>query len=208
MQNKILAATCLSLLAANAAAFDKNDAVGVAAGIVQGITHNDDLSMMKECITNADSIESQIMTLVADLKEGNMEGVKKAISEFGHMAKQLPADLKNCKGMEADIIQLEQLALVFTHPIELAARLEANMLRHYSELIDDVSHGLRKWDAKDYHGFGEDIGDAVLVALSPPEKHVVLSIRPNDTPDVVAGLLNGIIHKDDSSQIRNCLGNT
>lgn len=198
MQNKILAATCLSLLTANAAAFDKNDAVNVAAGIVEGITHNDDLSMMKECITNADSIESQIMAMVADLKEGNMEGVMKAISVFGEMAKQLPADLKNCKGMEADIVEIEQLAVIFTHPTELAARLESNMLRHYSELIDDVTDAIRKWDAKEYHGFGEDIGDAVLVALTPPKKHAVLSFHSTDAADVVSGLMNGIIHKDDS----------
>ncbi len=104
--------------------------------------------------------------------------------------------------MEPEVKKLEEFAKIFAHPTELAQRLEANMLRHYSELMDDVSDAIRKWDTKSYHDFGEDIGDAVLIALSPPQNHVVLSIKSTDVSDIVSGLVDGIIKKDDSKEIK------
>jgi hypothetical protein len=73
--------------------FGVDSVVQVVAGLMQGIIQKDDLKEIQQCLTNAQTLETEVLKAAADFSEGSITGIISGIKEIGTVVFQLPGDL-------------------------------------------------------------------------------------------------------------------
>jgi hypothetical protein len=101
------------------------------AGMIYGLIEKDDLPEIQKCMTNADTLEAEITEAFADFSKGDFQDILKAVQEVGEIVKEVPADLADCEGMDADLAKLEAWAAIFTNPAKLVSTLTKNLLANW-----------------------------------------------------------------------------
>jgi hypothetical protein len=170
----------MSLTAQPVAAFNGMDVVRVFAGLMDGIIHKDNLDYLMGCMTGTDSMVADIENAVTHFKQGGTIGIGEGIMDIGKFLQDLPPACYNCGGIPDDFAKLGQFFSIFGNPSLLSQRLAYNLLWYYSQINADVQTAIKDWDSGDYFNFGEEIGEALVLALG--DHSSTNSTQPVATP--------------------------
>ena len=141
-----------------------SDVVNIVGGLVQGIIQKDDLSILQQCMQNAETLTTEIEVAVADFEKGGLEGYAQGLMEVSKIFKEIPQDLANCQAMGSDLTKLEEWAKIFLTPTTLIKVVSGNLIWHYKEITTDISNAVADYNAAKYFEFGEQLGEALVVA--------------------------------------------
>ena len=140
------------------------DVIKITAGIMDGVIHKDDLSELLSCMSGADQLTDEFESVVNDFKTGGISGYTNGIEVMAQIINELPNDLTQCTSISDDLSKLGTWASIFLHPTILLPRVSYNLLWHYSEINGDIQSALTDWDNSDYFNFGEQVGEALVLA--------------------------------------------
>ena len=139
MQTKILAATCLSALVAQASA---NNGARVASGLIQSFIHEDLSHQIHECINNEYFIEAQSLPLLTVLRQGGKLGYAQAIKLTSQIVRELPAELDDCEGITQELHKLRELAATFDNEADFSKMVDSAIQSNYSQIESASSDAL------------------------------------------------------------------
>ena len=67
-----------------------NDVEQFIAGLIFGLIQEDDLSKIQQCLTNADTLEKEIVEAFDDFSKGDINSIMSGIEVVGEILEQLP----------------------------------------------------------------------------------------------------------------------
>lgn len=86
---------------------------------------------------------------------------------------------------------------VFYDQSEFDKKIDDNIQSNYKQIESASADALKNWEAKDFLGFGEDMGDAVQAALDQcPLSN--LSLTQSELADVITGIIYEIAGRCDN----------
>ncbi len=85
----------------------------------------------------------------------------------GKIYGEAPFILRECENLQDDLNTLKQQAAIFLDLGKLTERITKNYVWHYTEIMTAINTANQDAAAGNYFGFGENIGDAVFIALQP-----------------------------------------
>jgi len=122
---------------------------------------------MRTCAKDADLLTGDVEALIHDVTSLTFSGFFDAIVTTGRIMGEAPFVFRDCETLQDDLNKIKEQAAIFTNIGELTERITKNYVWHYSEIMDDIHTANADAANGDYFGFGENIGDAVFVALQP-----------------------------------------
>lgn len=131
------------------------------------VVQKDNLAEMRTCAQDTDKISGDVENMIADIESLSFTGFFKAIELYGKISGEAPYILRDCENLQDDIHTLEEQAKIFTNIGELTQRITKNYIWHYTEIMTALNNANIDASTGDYYGFGENIADAVFVALQP-----------------------------------------
>ena len=166
MYKKTLLTACLatSLFVHSTVALTGGNVVEIIAGIMDGVIHKDDLAELQQCMTGADSLTDEFETAVADFEQGGISGITGGIMEISTIFNELPQDLGNCVSIQDDLSKLGDQLKIFLQPTLLIKTVSYNLVWYFSEINGDISAALADYNNQDFFGFGEQLGEALVLA--------------------------------------------
>ena len=135
------------------------------AGMIYGLIKEDDLPEIQKCMTNADTLETEITEAFEDFSKGDFKDILKAVQEVGEIVKEVPADLADCEGMSDDLAKLEAWAAIFTNPAKLVSTLTKNLLANWKQVSADISTTNSDWGNAKYYEAGQDVADVIILSV-------------------------------------------
>ena len=166
-----LAALCIH----STVALTGGDVVTIVAGIMDGVIHKDDLAELQTCMTGADSLTDEFESAVADFEAGGIQGITQGIMEVAQIFNDLPQDLGNCVSISDDLSKLGDQLKIFLQPTLLIKTVSYNLVWHYSEINGDIQTALTDYNSMDYFGFGEQLGEALVLATQQWVKWLIIN---------------------------------
>ncbi len=145
--------------------FGPMDVVYVFAGIMDGILHTDRLDYLLGCMNGTDALVVDVENAVQHFKEGGNIGIGQGIMAIGKFIQDLPPTVYYCGGIPDDFNKLGQFFSIFGNPSLLSQRITYNLLWYYSSINGAIQEAIKDWDQGLYYEFGEEIGDALVLAL-------------------------------------------
>ena len=137
------------------------------AGMIYGLIEKDDLPEIQKCMKNADTLELEITEAFADFSKGDFQDILKAVQEVGEIVKEVPADLADCEGMDADLAKIEAWAAIFTNPAKLVSTLTKNLLANWKQVSADITTTNSDWGNAKYYSAGQDVADVIILSVGP-----------------------------------------
>ncbi len=164
---KTLFTVTIAALASTSYTFGVDDTIATLAGFMSAVVHKDHLNEMLTCATDAELLTGDVEALIADVESLTFSGIFKAIETTGKIFGEAPFVLRECENLQDDLKTLGEQAKIFLNIGELTERITKNYVWHYGELMTDIANAKADAAAGQYYNFGEQIGEAVMVALQP-----------------------------------------
>jgi hypothetical protein len=165
--NKLFTLVVVSTLALSTYALDVSQAVAVLAGFMTAIVQKDSLKEIQTCAVDGDLLVTDAENLISDVESLSFSGFFKAIQLTGKIYGEAPYILRECENLKDDLNTIKTQAEIFTNIGELTERITKNYVWHYTEIMTAINTANTDAAAGNYFGFGENIGDAVFIALQP-----------------------------------------
>jgi hypothetical protein len=165
--NKLFTLVVVSTLALSTYALDVSQAVAVLAGFMTAIVQKDSLKEIQTCAVDGDLLVTDAENLISDVESLSFSGFFKAIQLTGKIYGEAPFILRECENLKDDLNTIKTQAEIFTNIGELTERITKNYVWHYTEIMTAINTANTDAAAGNYFGFGENIGDAVFIALQP-----------------------------------------
>ena len=147
---------------------------------MKGVIEKDNLEELKQCMNDADELAVMIEEIQEDLRSKDLFKMFEGIKLLGEVITMVPEKLRECEEIRSDVKKFEEWGMIFTKPKELSERLLRNMPEHFKEilqLIEDANQEIKKGD---YFKYGEDIGEALVLAVGTVEDISDESDEPED----------------------------
>jgi hypothetical protein len=122
---------------------------------------------MQTCAKDADKISGDVENMIADIESLSFSGFFKAIELYGKISGEAPYVLRDCENLQDDLNTLAEQTKIFTDIGALTQRITKNYIWHYTEIMTALNTANLDANAGDYYGFGENMADAVFIALQP-----------------------------------------
>lgn len=165
--NKLFTLVVVSTLALSTYALDVSQAVAVLAGFMTAIVQKDSLKEIQTCAVDGDLLVTDAENLISDVESLSFSGFFKAIQLTGKIYGEAPYILRECENLKDDLNTIKTQAEIFTNIGELTERITKNYVWHYTEIMTAINTANTDAAAGNFFGFGENIGDAVFIALQP-----------------------------------------
>jgi hypothetical protein len=165
--NKLFTLVVVATLALSTVALDVSQAIAVLAGFSTAIVQKDSLKEIQTCAVDGDLLVTDVENLIADVESLSFLGFFKAIQLTGKIYGEAPFILRECENLKDDLNTIKTQAEIFTNIGELTERITKNYVWHYTEIMTAINTANTDVAAGNYFGFGENIGDAVFIALQP-----------------------------------------
>ncbi len=165
--NKLFTLVVASTLALSTYALGAPEAIATLAGFMTAIVQKDNLKEIQTCAVDGDTLVSDVENLIADVESLSFSGFFKAIEMTGKIYGEAPYILRECKNIQDDLNTLKTQAAIFLDIPKLTERITKNYVWHYTEIMTAIHTANTEAANGDYFGFGENIGDAVFIALQP-----------------------------------------
>jgi hypothetical protein len=119
---------------------------------------------------------------------------------------EIPAELKTCKGMGADVKAIEEWAQIFTNKAKLSARIAKNMALHHKQITASTAEFKEEIQDKSYFKSGETIADILAVAIGTVESEAptMVSMPVLAPPKFIAGFMSEFVQENDLKKIEAC----
>jgi len=167
MYKKLITFVVACTLATTSYAFGVSDAIATFAGIMSAVIQKDNLVEMQTCAKDGDLLVTDVEILLNDVESLSFKGFFNAIITTGKIMGEAPFVFRDCEHMQDDFKTLGQQAEIFTNIGELTKRLTKNYVWHYTEIMTDINEANTDASTGNYYGFGENLGEAMMVALQP-----------------------------------------
>ena len=171
-------------------------------GLVVGLVGDNNLTEISTCVTDAEGVVTDVEALVADLKSGShikaVMAAKKLVGEF-------PTALTACEGMGDDLKAIESWATIFASPKTLVETVSKHMIRHHTEIMDDVHMVESDWAQQQYFASGKAAADLLTVAVGPieaPANNLELDLLM--LPELAAGFVYGMVGDNHLTEMESC----
>lgn len=165
--NKLFTLVLVSTLAISTYALQAPEAIAVLAGFMTAIVQKDSLKEIQTCAVDGDLLVTDVESLITDVESFSFSGFYKAIETTGKIYGEAPFILRECENLQDDLKTIETQAAIFTNLGQLTERITKNYVWHYTEIMTAINTANTDAAAGNYFGFGENIGDAVFIALQP-----------------------------------------
>ena len=116
-------------------------------------------------MTNADTIEEEIVEAYDDFSKGDVDSIMAGIEVVGKIIEELPQDFSQCEDMQGDITRIENWAKIFEDPTKLVETLAVNIIKNFSKILKDISCETADFDTQNYYQAGSDIADILVLTL-------------------------------------------
>ena len=60
------------------------------------MVNNDDLDVIKKCLTGADTLEEEVTLAMDDFSKGDLKSIMTGVNIMGLLIRRLPEDLSSC----------------------------------------------------------------------------------------------------------------
>ena len=173
------------------------------AGLLEGLVGDNHLTEISTCVTDSESVVTEVENLVADLKAGKKiraaAAAKKLVADF-------PATLSACEGMGTDLTAVEVWAKQFASPKTLVKTISKHMVMHHTEIMADVTAVETDWNAKEYFNSGKAAADLLTVAIGPIEASNNLDLQLDllMLPELAAGFVYGMVGDNHLAEMESC----
>lgn len=139
------------------------------AGFVYKFVGDNNLAAIEGCWTQGSTIETEVVKGITLLKKGGKINITRGILQLKNAATAIPAELKTCKGMTADLRAIEVWASIFTSRTKLEATIAKNMALHHKAITADISTLETDFTGGKPFKAGEDAADLLAVAIGTVE---------------------------------------
>ena len=165
--NKLFTLVVASFLVVSTYALGAPDAIAALAGFMTAVVKIDNLKEIQTCAVDGDLLVTDVENLIADIESLSFKGFMKAIETTGKIYGEAPYILRECENLQDDLNVVKSQAAIFLNLSELTERITKNYVWHYTEIMNAMDTANTDAAAGDYFGFGENLGDAVFIALQP-----------------------------------------
>lgn len=165
--NKLFTLVVISTLALSTYSLGASEAIATLAGFMTAVVQKDSLTEIQTCAVDGDLLVTDVENLVTDLESLSFSGFFKAIELTGKIYGEAPFVLRDCENLQDDLNTIKTQAAIFTDLGELTQRITKNYVWHYTEIMTAIHTANTDAASGNYFGFGENIGDAVFIALQP-----------------------------------------
>ena len=162
---KIASAVVVAL--AHYSAFDVHDVEEFLGGMIMGLIQKDDLTKIEQCLTDGEGLEKEVQEAITDFMKGDLQDIMAGVELVGKIIQELPTDLGDCQGMQADIDRIENWAKIFNDPTELVKVLIGNVVQNFATITADITKTSSDIAAADMYNAGIDVADILIAALGP-----------------------------------------
>merc|ERR1719454_896595 len=138
------------------------------AGVVEGFVNKNDLKEIKACLTDADTLEGEIEAIVKDLQTLDVSHIVDAVKKIVTLVQQIPADLKNCEGIQGDITKITNWASSID-----PTKIPTNVIEHLTPIVKDVQTITTDFQTNKYLDAGEQVADIAIEVLGPIPTNVI-----------------------------------
>jgi len=140
-----------------------------AAGFVYGMVGDNHLKEFETCFQSSEQLMPYINDFISDLEAFH---IISAFENFEKFLFHFQMDVQPCKGkaLTDDVAAIEQWAAIFKEPTTLVETLGKHWLIHQKAIKKDIASEKADWSAKKYFKAGNDIADAITLAVGPIEK--------------------------------------
>merc|ERR1712166_908262 len=138
-------------------------------GLFFGLLQDDHLDKIKLCLTDAKSVETEMLEAVADIQKKDLMDMIKATKIIGTIVTQVHGDITDCKGMDADAKRIEKWAAIFKNPTELAQRVFANGMSNRGGLMNDIAEVKTDVSTKNLKDLGLTVADIITKTVGPSQ---------------------------------------
>lgn len=154
-----------TLLQTQAVNITTSEAVDFVAGVIDGVILKDNLKEIKQCITNVDTVKSEVETIINGFESLTVIGITEAIETFAKLASEVPVDFQQCEGIRPDLDRFKLWAEIFLHPTDLETRLVTNLPAHLNEIMADVEEAQLDISNGNFFDAGENFGEVLVLAV-------------------------------------------
>uniref|UniRef100_A0A7S3CRK9 Uncharacterized protein n=1 Tax=Strombidium rassoulzadegani TaxID=1082188 RepID=A0A7S3CRK9_9SPIT len=172
----------LLVLAGSQYAINVQDAEQFLGGVIFGLIQKDDLSEIKQCLTDAEGVEEEVNKAIEYFAKGDVQDILLGIEEMGKLLQELPTDLKECVAMKSDLERIETWAAIFKNPLELLKTVTTNLIKDYAKIFADVSKTTSDIGEAKYYNAGEDIADVLVLTLGAVPAKGDAEVQPENIP--------------------------
>jgi len=130
----------------------------IAAGLVEGFIGAPDV---QACIQLTVTELGDVEDAVADLEKKTASDVLKGLELLAEAFKGLPADLKACKAVEADVEKLANALKQISSPSSFAFHVGKDLIVNHEDIYHEVSTAISDYRGQKWLDFGIQVGTAL-----------------------------------------------
>ena len=190
----------------------QKDIIQTFEGLIEGIEMNLNLTQVIPCIKDSLTIGEDLEHAIADIVKKDEKDVLKGLKEIGEAFVALPNAIKICMGDIHQVTKLVELLKSFKSPTSFAYHVGKDIIVNGAQIFDEIENAIKDFKAKNFKGFGKNIGEALASILIGQEvsKNILINdlFMPRSISpifQILEGVLKGILSDAKLSNIRNCL---
>lgn len=182
------------------------DVATLVSGIIYGVSDQGSLEDLSECLVDADKIEQDVENALGDLFHGK---IADAVADLSLISTHLPDATSQCTQIQSDLHALEDWLAIVKDFDALKSRIEKNTALHILKIKRDIKSLKADVAAEEYFQAGEVIADLLLIELGkmPAPHSATYGFGLDDTYNLIAGLIYGLVGDNYLPEIETCAGN-
>ena len=133
-------------------------------GLLTGLVQEDNLAGVHACLSDAGSLETEVLAAVSDFKGHHyIDGVK----NVGEVLEALEADIADCESMKTDWSRITAWSAIFKDKKKLAETVINNVVHNWDKLHADIDQLEADEKSANFTDMGLMVADISTSALGP-----------------------------------------
>ena len=154
-------------LASAAQATSVQDGLEVTAGIIFGITQEEHLTTLNECMVGADTFADDVIKGTEWIIEWDLRSVIVGARAISRAINNLPTYVEHCEQSGEDLAALKEWSSIFLQPANLVQTIAGNAMNHLPKISVDVTKAKRALARHEYFKFGDEMGKVIALLTEP-----------------------------------------
>lgn len=137
------------------------DVEQIIMGVLDGAVRAEGLENVEGCIKDSEAFFSDALSAVQDFEKKSVSGVTSGIKKLGAALRDAKDAIKQCEGVEADVVALEKMLEVFNNPHTFAFHVGKDLMINGVQIYKEINDAVKQFESANYFEFGEDLGLAL-----------------------------------------------
>lgn len=142
-------------------------AADIFAGVLYGITEQDNLPKLNECFYDLDQFVYDFLHGYNWIASRKIAGLIDGFMLLLETIIYIPQDAMDCIAAKADIGGLKQFLGRFEHPKDLKPVIQHNIKRHLAQLTIHLNKARKNLAQKQWTMLGEQVGEMLVIVTEP-----------------------------------------